>query len=346
MIFYVSDLDEMGRGRGGGDHCLSKEDKEDKEGIPIPPSKPKIWSMAELAVCKTPPLGSSPLTAAPSLSGGGSPWQQNSGFGGLSNTAGGLMRQNPAAVAAALRTTWNGMNLLGGAATATSSTTMAADLSMGALYSEMTAAGPEEMSGDSQAAGGYSGSGDLRVDETAASPSPHSPLNNSRKLGGGGLHHDSLHPQHHHVHHQQLSTASNNSSTSSHHSPHVIANNSHGLQHHFHSTAYHQHQHHQNHHQSHNHHFGLGTEGGGSGSMMPLSGGGGGYLADRLKMAASSLAASSGSGGGLYEEEDEQDKVPSSLNMQGVYEGNVNKLASSYEAGLSMLTGPCYGDRL
>jgi hypothetical protein len=79
--------------------------------------------------------------------------------------------------------------------------------------------------------------------------------------------------------------------------------------------------------------------------MMPLSGGGGGgYLADRLKMAASSLAASSG---GLYEEEEEQDKVPSSLNMQGVYEGNVNKLASSYEAsGLSMLTGPCYGDRL
>jgi hypothetical protein len=295
--------------------------------------------MAELAVCKTPPLGSSPLTAAPSLSGGGSPWQQNSGFGGLSNTAGGLMRQNPAAVAAALRTTWNGMNLLGGAATATSSTTMAADLSMGALFSEMTAAGgPEEMSGDSQAAGGYSGN----VDETAASPSPHSPL--SRKLGGGGLHHDSLHPHHHHLHHQQLSTASNNSSSSgSHHSPHVIANNSHGLQHHFHSTAYHQ-QHHQ-HHQSHNHHFGL-TEGG-SGSMMPLSGGGG-YLADRLKMAASSLAASSGGGGGgLYEEEDEQDKVPSSLSMQGVYEGNVNKLASSYEAsGLSMLTGPCYGDRL
>jgi hypothetical protein len=332
----------MGRGRGGGDHCLSKEDKEDKEGIPIPPSKPKIWSMAELAVCKTPPLGSSPLTSAPSLSGGGSPWQQNSGFGGLSNPAGGLMRQNPAAVAAALRTTWNGMNLLGGAATATSSTTMAADLSMGALYSEMTAAaGPEEMSGDSQAAGGYSGN----VDETAASPSPHSPLNNSRKLGGGGaLHHDSLHP-HHHIHHQQLSTASNNSSSSSHHSPHVIANNSHGLQHHFHSTAYHQHQHHHQHHQSHNHHFGL-TEGG-SGSMMPLSGGGGGgYLADRLKMAASSLAASSGGGGGLYEEEDEQDKVPSSLNMQGVYEGNVNKLASSYEAGLSMLTGPCYGDRL
>jgi hypothetical protein len=343
----------MGRGRGGGDHCLSKEDKEDKEGIPIPPSKPKIWSMAELAVCKTPPLGSSPLTAAPSLSSGGSggsPWQQNSGFGGLSNPAGGLMRQNPAAVAAALRTTWNGMNLLGGAATATSSTTMAADLSMGALYSEMTAAaGPEEMS-DSQTAGGYnSGNGDLRVDETAASPSPHSPLNNSRKLGGG-LHHDGLHP-HHHLHHQQLSTVSNNNSSgSSHHSPHVIANTSHGLQHHFHSTAYHhQHQHqHQHHHQSHNHHFGL-TEGG-SGSMMPLSGGGGGggYLADRLKMAASSLAASSGGGGGgLYEEEDEQDKVPSSLNMQGVYEGNVNKLASSYEAsGLSMLTGPCYGDRL
>ena len=37
---------------------LDREDKEDKEGIPIPPTKPKIWSMAELAVCKTPPPGS------------------------------------------------------------------------------------------------------------------------------------------------------------------------------------------------------------------------------------------------------------------------------------------------
>ena len=35
------------------------EDKDDsKEGIPIPPSKPKIWSMAEMAVCKTPPPNS------------------------------------------------------------------------------------------------------------------------------------------------------------------------------------------------------------------------------------------------------------------------------------------------
>ena len=34
-------------------------DKDDsKEGIPIPPSKPKIWSMAEMAVCKTPPPNS------------------------------------------------------------------------------------------------------------------------------------------------------------------------------------------------------------------------------------------------------------------------------------------------
>ena len=36
-----------------------QEDKDDsKEGIPIPPSKPKIWSMAEMAVCKTPPPNS------------------------------------------------------------------------------------------------------------------------------------------------------------------------------------------------------------------------------------------------------------------------------------------------
>ena len=43
-----------------GDHLghlgHSHHDKDDsKEGIPIPPSKPKIWSMAEMAVCKTPP---------------------------------------------------------------------------------------------------------------------------------------------------------------------------------------------------------------------------------------------------------------------------------------------------
>ena len=38
---------------------MRHEDKDDsKEGIPIPPSKPKIWSMAEMAVCKTPPPNS------------------------------------------------------------------------------------------------------------------------------------------------------------------------------------------------------------------------------------------------------------------------------------------------
>ena len=36
-------------------HSLREEKDDSKEGIPIPPSKPKIWSMAELAVCKTPP---------------------------------------------------------------------------------------------------------------------------------------------------------------------------------------------------------------------------------------------------------------------------------------------------
>ena len=40
-------------------HHMRHEDKDDsKEGIPIPPSKPKIWSMAEMAVCKTPPPNS------------------------------------------------------------------------------------------------------------------------------------------------------------------------------------------------------------------------------------------------------------------------------------------------
>ena len=47
--------DEGDEGRTNSLH-LGREEKDDlKEGIPIPPSKPKIWSMAELAVCKTPP---------------------------------------------------------------------------------------------------------------------------------------------------------------------------------------------------------------------------------------------------------------------------------------------------
>ena len=36
----------------GGHHGM---DDSSKSGIPIPPSKPKIWSLADIAVCKTPP---------------------------------------------------------------------------------------------------------------------------------------------------------------------------------------------------------------------------------------------------------------------------------------------------
>ena len=62
----------------------SRDDKDDsKEGIPIPPSKPKIWSMAEMAVCKTPP--------------------PNSGHWNYSGLDSGMARQHPAMTAAALR---------------------------------------------------------------------------------------------------------------------------------------------------------------------------------------------------------------------------------------------------
>ena len=56
MTTFPGDEGEEGRTRDGLHGGLVREEKDDsKEGIPIPPSKPKIWSMAELAVCKTPP---------------------------------------------------------------------------------------------------------------------------------------------------------------------------------------------------------------------------------------------------------------------------------------------------
>ena len=57
MTTFPGDEGEEGRTRDGLHGGLGvREEKDDsKEGIPIPPSKPKIWSMAELAVCKTPP---------------------------------------------------------------------------------------------------------------------------------------------------------------------------------------------------------------------------------------------------------------------------------------------------
>jgi hypothetical protein len=305
---------------------MSKEDKEDKEGIPIPPSKPKIWSMAELAVCKTPPLGSSLAAAASLVSGGGSgggssPWHQNGSFGSLATATSGLMRQNPAAVAAALRTTWNGMNLMSGVAT-TATSTVSADLSM-ALYPEMDAASHEEMAASghdemvdpAQAAAAFGGIGgaDLRPGAPATPPS-HTP---PKLSGGGGA--SVGHHHHHHLQQQLATTINNNNST------HVIAN-AHGLQH-FPASAYHHHHHQQS------HHFSTASEVG----MMH-----GGYLADRLKVAST-----------LYEEDEEEEgrgKVPS-LGQHGYQssEGgsnSSNKMAASYEANMAMLSGSCYADRL
>jgi len=86
-----------------GHHGMTRSDpdKDDsKEGIPIPPSKPKIWSLADTAVCKTPPP-SNPT-------GQHNPWaaMNHGGFGGLDHN---LVRPNPAMAAAALRTNMFGM---------------------------------------------------------------------------------------------------------------------------------------------------------------------------------------------------------------------------------------------
>lgn len=86
-------LDLLDGVREGG---LSREDKEEKEGIPIPPTKPKIWSMAELAVCKTPPPGSAPL------------WPTLQGGGGFLDPS--LVRQGSASSSAALRSSMFEMN--------------------------------------------------------------------------------------------------------------------------------------------------------------------------------------------------------------------------------------------
>ena len=75
------DMSHLGMGHSG------HSDKDDsKEGIPIPPSKPKIWSMAEMAVCKTPPPG-------------GQHWN----YPGVPGVDGNMARHHPAMTAAALR---------------------------------------------------------------------------------------------------------------------------------------------------------------------------------------------------------------------------------------------------
>merc|ERR1719483_1814425 len=85
-----SDHEDDPRRESGHHHGMTRpdQDKDDiKEGIPIPPSKPKIWSMAELAVCKTPPPPSAP---------GGHSWQmqQSSSSGFLGNSAMAALRSN------------------------------------------------------------------------------------------------------------------------------------------------------------------------------------------------------------------------------------------------------------
>ena len=71
-------------GHHGMGHNREEKDRDSKEGIPIPPSKPKIWSMAEMAVCKTPPPG-------------GQHWNYPA------TVDSSLARQHPAMTAAAIR---------------------------------------------------------------------------------------------------------------------------------------------------------------------------------------------------------------------------------------------------
>ena len=74
-------------GHHGMGHREEKE-RDSKEGIPIPPSKPKIWSMAEMAVCKTPPPNSPH-------------WNYTAAGGMVADSS--LARHHPAMTAAAIR---------------------------------------------------------------------------------------------------------------------------------------------------------------------------------------------------------------------------------------------------
>ena len=49
----------------------SNNDSKSSAGIPIPPSKPKIWSLADTAVCKTPPPSGAGGAVGPGGGGGG-----------------------------------------------------------------------------------------------------------------------------------------------------------------------------------------------------------------------------------------------------------------------------------
>ena len=104
----------------GGHHLDSDSGK---SGIPIPPSKPKIWSLADTAVCKTPPPQQQPNTL-----GSGLPHHQQhlgqpqygmptpSPWGGFSQFDPSVVR--PSAMSAALRTNMFGMSHMAGMAAA------------------------------------------------------------------------------------------------------------------------------------------------------------------------------------------------------------------------------------
>ena len=108
----------------GGHHGM---DDSSKSGIPIPPSKPKIWSLADTAVCKTPPPppgshsgGLSNLSHNPhqqsmhhmgSQNQYGIPHSSASGFSSFSQFDPSVVR--PGAMSAALRGNMFGMNPMG-----------------------------------------------------------------------------------------------------------------------------------------------------------------------------------------------------------------------------------------
>merc|ERR1711881_478866 len=105
----------------GGHHGM---DDSSKSGIPIPPSKPKIWSLADTAVCKTPPpppgshsgglgnLNHNPHQQSTHHMGAqnqyGMPHSSASGFSSFSQFDPSVVR--PGAMSAALRGNMFGMN--------------------------------------------------------------------------------------------------------------------------------------------------------------------------------------------------------------------------------------------
>lgn len=65
-IFYwiTDETDPRHHHHLGLHHEAGPDSKSSTAGIPIPPSKPKIWSLADTAVCKTPPPPTSASTSA------------------------------------------------------------------------------------------------------------------------------------------------------------------------------------------------------------------------------------------------------------------------------------------